>query len=982
ARFAGARPASLDAFQLAAASPETRLALLAANAPGSVFVAPVFDAGPQAAPVLAGALEPGETAAAAAAGAPVLRIDDDAETPDDLLAEISAAATRQHQVERAERAARKQARAAARAAAAAAQAAKAFAVVPGIERTTYADLVAQAAPSAPNAGLSAQLASSPFAPALRHVLPLAAAPSFDVRALFGDGLAQSYLAGLLASASESVTIDAAGTLRGAGAAQPRHGAIGAAWAGELPMIGAAAGMPVLPAGMPELAAAGVPELTAREVAAWLPTYVAPELAQGALAEPVAEAERVAAERAAIESTAAEAQRGAIAERAAVAGAVPEALRGAIAARTDGPGTSAVAETAPGEAAALQATLTTLRSALLAWEVEAVPAASPGAPAELRFAPPALVASHAVGHATTTSGATLASSMIDAMALPLLADASLGDLPGMVEVGGMPHAPAFAAPGMVADRAQAWSVAQERSSADLSFDFVAPELVLAARVYGLGPAEAAQAARLAIGGPGLLAAMAGTVDRTFVQALAIEAERRGIGLGLGAPGERGAVPGIPGIGPLAIATAYPTAGSPASARPGEQPGAAMLPAGEVSAAAEAELAAAPGRSTPSGSVFGVERRAPRGAFLWPSATVGALGLTAAPPDGEQSMSVAALELLAAQAVAELGTYAALVGLPVAGGAVAGEGAIGIDAGSELARPGEAGRIETAAAARAGAAAPGVAPEAELLRSAAAMVPAARRAKFDALYLALGQTAASRGWSPAARAARALALAGRGDEAITARERATIAWDVLPMVYAPERAGEDEPLSTGAAAQRAAERASRAAADPSYAFVESRPGLGALSARAGEALGSYVAPSAPSESSSTSSSSRDSGAVLRAPTAAQELVRTGRPAGRHGGGEVEIPPWFEAAARKMFEERSGLSDGISLAELTLVAAAPPAQVAASSRSAPSSVPPSAAPNSAASTRDAPQIDIEKTANEVYRQILTLMDAARARNGEPFL
>src|SRR5206468_7348986 len=85
--------------------------------------------------------------------------------------------------------------------------------------------------------------------------------------------------------------------------------------------------------------------------------------------------------------------------------------------------------------------------------------------------------------------------------------------------------AFAAPGMIADRAHAWSVAQERSSSDLSFDFVPPELVLAARVYGLGPAEAAQAARLAVAGPGQLAAMASAIDRTFVQAMAIESERR-------------------------------------------------------------------------------------------------------------------------------------------------------------------------------------------------------------------------------------------------------------------------------------------------------------------------------------------------------------------------------------------------------------------------------------------------------------------------
>jgi hypothetical protein len=113
-----------------------------------------------------------------------------------------------------------------------------------------------------------------------------------------------------------------------------------------------------------------------------------------------------------------------------------------------------------------------------------------------------------------------------------------------------------------------------------------------------------------------------------------------------------------------------------------------------------------------------------------------------------------------------------------------------------------------------------------------------------------------------------------------------------------------------------------------------------------------------------------------------VRTGRPSGRHGGGEVEIPPWFEAAARKMFESKTGPADGISLSELTLVAAAPPAQIAASERSAPSAAPPSPAIGTMANTQNTPQIDIEKVANEVYRQILVLMDTARARNGEPYL
>jgi hypothetical protein len=178
----------------------------------------------------------------------------------------------------------------------------------------------------------------------------------------------------------------------------------------------------------------------------------------------------------------------------------------------------------------------------------------------------------------------------------------------------------------------------------------------------------------------------------------------------------------------------------------------------------------------------------------------------------------------------------------------------------------------------------------------------------------------------------------------------------------------------------------------------PGLGALSARAGEALGAYVTPvgapaaaysasSSSSPAAETSSSSRDRGevgAVLRAPTAMQELVRTGRPAGRHGGGETEIPPWFEAAARKMFESQGTIADGITPADLTLVMAAPSTQIAASTRAQPSAAPQSPAASGAAEKAGGggANIDVEATAQEIYRYILTMMDAARARNGEPYL
>jgi len=209
----------------------------------------------------------------------------------------------------------------------------------------------------------------------------------------------------------------------------------------------------------------------------------------------------------------------------------------------------------------------------------------------------------------------------------------------------------------------------------------------------------------------------------------------------------------------------------------------------------------------------------------------------------------------------------------------------------------------------------------------------------------------------------------------------------MVYGM---GDDgETLSTGDAAVRTARRREELRTLDAV-FVDGRPGLGALSARAGEALGSYVAPSSfatpTGSASSGASSSRSSneGAVMRAPTAAQELVQTGRPAGRHGGGEFEIPSWFEAAARKILEARSGssISDGISLADLTLVQSAAPQQVAASSRHEGASKA-SVAPTPAASVgAEGEKIDIDKLANEVYREILVMMDIARARNGEPYL
>jgi hypothetical protein len=351
----------------------------------------------------------------------------------------------------------------------------------------------------------------------------------------------------------------------------------------------------------------------------------------------------------------------------------------------------------------------------------------------------------------------------------------------------------------------------------------------------------------------------------------------------------------------------------------------------------------------------------------------------------------------------------------------------------AQPADAGRAPAALAGRHDAVPTGAEPgEAEVLGAAAALVPASRRARFEALYVALGQSPAGIHWSPAARAARALALAGRSEDGpVTARERAAAAWEVLPVVYggdvgdaaaagAATPAGRtaggatsasaaiaqamashvapswlSTPRSPATAGARAAGRRAGAgpgdrevvgvdfggAADLAQVHVTG-PGLSGLASRAGEALGSYITPSAPPAAPRERSSDVTSvGAVLRPPTAEPEYVQTGRSGGRYGGGEVEIPPWFEAAARKMLAERTS-GDGISFAELTLVTSAPSSHIAASGRAAPSASPSPSPATAAQQNSAAPQIDIEKLANEVYRNILVMMDVARSRNGDPYL
>jgi hypothetical protein len=916
ARFSGAREASLDLLTATSARPETRLQALADAAPGTVFVAPQHDESVDDSPVAVAQ----RAAEAPVYMPPVRRYDDDEATPDSELVAIAQSVARVREPARAQPAA-----------------------ISTAVRDSLADAVARTVPVAPNAGLSAQLASSPFATAFRHVFPIASAPTFDVRALFGEQLSAAYLAGMLSPAARETFVGAA--------------------IGQLPGFAqSAAATPFAPihfdrqGGTAEsLASAG-----ARREIEWSPEYVAP-------VEPSAGA--------------------------------PSSEVGDEPNRT------------PQVTARAIESFSTMRSALLSWNVESIVTPQANAPAmaqapathELRIDAPSIAAMMMLSPAMAESssqmfggGTQMSRAMVASMSLPMVGDFA-AERPGSYEPagGGEAHVPSFAAPGMIANRAQAWSVAQERSSADLSFDFVTPELVLAARVYGLGPAEAAQAMRLAIAGPGQLAAMASTVNRTFVQALAIEAERRDAAV----------------QAPQASQFTSSSAGSPTTA-----------------SASPAHLTTIMATMPASTSTFGVERRTPRGAFMWPSATIAALGLTAAAPDGEQGMPVAALELLAAQSVAALGTYAALgVGFGRTGFAEPGDEAAASASTPMMTNLGSAPASLSSDAARlsnlapAMPAMPAIASEAaepsesDVIVAATSQVTTSRRAKFEAMYTALGHSAVARSWSPAARAARALALAGRGDESITAAERAQIAWSVLPLVspsvgaafgggFIGGVAGSDDEVgavrSTGSEAVRETQRRQLELVAEQLYGTESRPGLSSLSSRAGEALGSYVAPSgyqsSPRASASSSassaggsSSSREQGAVLRAPTAAPDYVRTGsvggaRSTGRFGGGEVEVPVWFESAARKMFENQSSnLGGDISLADLTLVQSAPSTHIAASERGMQSAAPTNPNPSSQdAHQSSGQQIDIEQVANDVYRHILVLMDGARARNGEPYL
>jgi hypothetical protein len=284
-------------------------------------------------------------------------------------------------------------------------------------------------------------------------------------------------------------------------------------------------------------------------------------------------------------------------------------------------------------------------------------------------------------------------------------------------------------------------------------------------------------------------------------------------------------------------------------------------------------------------------------------------------------------------------------------------------------------------------------------------------FEALYVALSRSPAGRSLSPAVRAARALALAGSfvasasGSRAGAtpaspgARARAAAAWAVMPTVFA---SGAD-------AFWPGADAFAASAPDmPTLAGAElpgsERPERQLMTARAGESLQSFVAPGeaatpvsadrAPSASASSAAASRSRGAVQRVPTAVQPLVQTAQSRAnvaavqdmirsaqqKRSSGDNSIPAWFEEAARRMFQEGSD-GGGISLAEMTLVTAAPARLVAASPKSASSGASAQAPnPSGGSESHDAELTpNVEQMARDVYAEICRMIEFTRNRNGD---
>ncbi|GAB4513381.1 MAG: hypothetical protein Tsb0020_31630 [Haliangiales bacterium] len=235
------------------------------------------------------------------------------------------------------------------------------------------------------------------------------------------------------------------------------------------------------------------------------------------------------------------------------------------------------------------------------------------------------------------------------------------------------------------------------------------------------------------------------------------------------------------------------------------------------------------------------------------------------------------------------------------------------------------------------------------------------------------------------AAAVGAGGAAEDQAWAGDRRTAGPGAMPTLA---------PAAGGAGAQRRVGGGGRRLSDPA----------GSAQLRVGESLQSLVAPgaggvvepSAAVRQPSHAGVGAGAGAIRRAPTAAQPLVTASRASSgsqqaalrqmlaaaqkQRAAGNNELPPWFEQAARHMFENQSG--DGISIAEMTLVATAPSHHIAASPKSAASGSTSTAAPSASGGSESQdiePTANVEQIAREVYAEICRLIDFARERNGD---
>lgn len=549
------------------------------------------------------------------------------------------------------------------------------------------DRVLEFGPVAPGPGMRSALAASPVAPALHAVLPLPVIPSFDMRSLSGEGLARAYIDGVVEP-----------DMRFVGPAQyadrlSRANALSTFdTRGQLPFINVPGD-----ASDSRATANQLPEFDSLSRSAPDATFVAPDT-QDASGSSVFISSGVTGEPAGVELS-----------------------------------QSASAPLAPADSAPQVNDVGAPVSTQVQSSPEEMPSVKPAAsrpetwsPATLDIISPLLPAAEmrAVQLESTSRysrTAPMVAATSSALGSPLW---GVGTHESMADGREAGHGFGLGQAGV---RAEAWSVGQERTVADLAFDFVSPEMIVATRAFGFDPSSATQAARLSVAGQPGLTSMASAVDLAFIDTYQHVQEHQGaVTQALQNPAMTSMSPTVrsdseslratnqaAGIRPVVDHTAAISAGtspivgqseSPTNvsdarteeilrttevpvvaaktqttpdATPDATPGAISVglesrPATEVPSTRPSSERFSPTIPGLSGSlskerergIAGLSRRRPRGAFLWPQAAIESLGLDIYDLTESESTPLAALEVLAAKAVADVGIFVAPDGTPMA------------------------------------------------------------------------------------------------------------------------------------------------------------------------------------------------------------------------------------------------------------------------------------------------------------------------------